>query len=224
MVLAATACESTPERVGPGAPGVQVQVFPPAAQLPPGGTETFRASVTGAANTSVTWSVAEAAGGVVTAGGRYAAPGSPGLFHVVATSVADGTASATATVTVTQAPMPVAVVVAPVAPSVDACGTVRFEATVSGAADAGVTWSVVEGAAGGMVSAAGLYTAPAADGVYHVTATSAADGTKSATAAVTVATRVLSVAVAPASATVTMGSGAQFSAEVTTTCGTFPAD
>jgi hypothetical protein len=49
-----------------------------------------------------------------------------------------------------------------------------------------VTWSVVE-AAGGTVSAAGLYTAPGAAGSFHVKATSAADPTKSAQAAVIVA-------------------------------------
>jgi hypothetical protein len=45
---------------------------------------------------------------------------------------------------------------------------------------------VQEGAAGGAITSAGVYTAPATAGNYHVVATSQADSTKSATATVTV--------------------------------------
>ena len=47
----------------------------------------------------------------------------------------------------------------------------QFTATVQNSTQ-GVTWSVQEGAAGGSVTATGLYTAPAAAGTYHVLATS----------------------------------------------------
>jgi hypothetical protein len=50
----------------------------------------------------------------------------------------------------------------------------------------GVNWSIQEGSAGGDVNAAGIYTAPANEGVYHVIATSKADPSKSATATVSV--------------------------------------
>ena len=53
--------------------------------------------------------------------------------------------------------------------------TYGFSATVTGAAVTTVTWSVLEGAAGGAIDPAGLYTAPAAPGTYHVVATSTAD-------------------------------------------------
>jgi hypothetical protein len=56
-----------------------------------------------------------------------------------------------------------------------------FSATVTGAAVATVTWSVLEGAAGGAIDPTGLYTAPAAPGQYHVVATSTADPAASAT-------------------------------------------
>lgn len=55
----------------------------------PGGTLQFAASVTGVADGSVTWSVQEGGtGGSISPSGLYAAPGVPGVFHVVATSVA----------------------------------------------------------------------------------------------------------------------------------------
>ena len=61
-------------------------------------------------------------------------------------------------------------------------------AVAASAAIAAVTWSVQEGAPGGSVTAAGVYTAPGTAGTYHLVATSQADATKSATATVTVAT------------------------------------
>ena len=50
----------------------------------------------------------------------------------------------------------------------------------------GVNWSIREGSAGGDVNNAGVYTAPATAGVYHVIATSKVDPSKSATATVSV--------------------------------------
>ncbi len=49
-----------------------------------------------------------------------------------------------------------------------------------------VNWSIQEGSAGGEVNYAGVYAAPATEGVYHVVATSKADPSKSATATVSV--------------------------------------
>ena len=94
---------------------------------------------------------------------------------------------------------------------------------MTGATNTAATWSVLEGASGGTITAGGVYTAPRTAGTYHVVATSAADGSRTASAAVTVATKVLSVALTPASASLTAGSTQQLTATVTTTCGTFPA-
>jgi hypothetical protein len=63
--------------------------------------------------------------------------------------------------------------------------TQTFSATVTGSTNQVVTWSLVE-PAGGSISAAGLYTAPALVGNFHVKATSAADPTKSTQAPVAV--------------------------------------
>jgi hypothetical protein len=49
-----------------------------------------------------------------------------------------------------------------------------------------VSWSVEEGAAGGTITSAGFYTAPAQQGTLHVIATAVSDAAVSATATVTV--------------------------------------
>lgn len=64
-----------------------------------GANKTFTATVSGSANTAVTWSITEgSAGGSITSGGVYTAPNTFGTYHVVATSVADPSKSATITV------------------------------------------------------------------------------------------------------------------------------
>jgi hypothetical protein len=65
-------------------------------------------------------------------------------------------------------------------------GSWNFAAAVTSASNIAVSWSIQEGSTGGAVSDAGVYTAPAANGIYHVSATSKVDATKSATAIVTV--------------------------------------
>jgi hypothetical protein len=117
----------------------------------------------------------------------------------------------------------VAVAISPSPAAVDACKTVAFTATVTNAQNTAVTWSVQEGAAGGSIASNGTYTAPSTAGAYHVVATSVADGTATAVATVTVSDHILSVAVSPATATIAPGGTAQFTATVTTTCGTFAA-
>lgn len=77
-----------------------MSVLPAAAWVAPLGTRTFTAEVTGTSDAAVTWSVQEGnAGGQVSAG-LYAAPATPGTYHVVATSVADASRQGVATVTV----------------------------------------------------------------------------------------------------------------------------
>jgi hypothetical protein len=82
-------------------PAGTVLVSPATAAVAGCTTQTFSATVSGAAGTAVTWTVAEgSAGGTVSAAGVYTAPSTAGTYHVVATSVASGAATATATVTV----------------------------------------------------------------------------------------------------------------------------
>lgn len=218
--LAACNAKST---ITEGSGKVAVAIDPPAATVPAGGATQFAAVVTGAAVTGVTWSVVESGGGTVDASGRYTAPAAAGTYHVEAQSVADPTQLATAAVTVQPPPAPVLVAIAPASAALDACQSATFTATVTGSSNTAVTWSVLEGAAGGTVTTAGVYTAPQAAGTYHLVATSVAAPTSNASVAVTVTQHVLAVAVDPPTVTVSPAGTAQFTATVTTTCGTVTA-
>lgn len=219
-----SACSGTTSPTGGAASAVVVEVQPPSAQVAAGGSVSFAAVVTGTANTLVTWSLQEgAAGGSVTAAGAYTAPATAGTYHVVATSQADAAKSGSATVTVTAPPTAVTVAVTPPTASIASCRSFTFGATVGGTSNTAVTWSVQEGAAGGSITAAGVYTAPSSAGTYHVVATSQADPTKSSVATVVVSDQILGVAVSPAQAAVPTGGSQLFTATVTTTCGTFTA-
>jgi len=189
---------------------VSVSVSSSTTAVATNGTLTFTATVTGSKNQAVTWSVQEGStGGTISASGLYKAPVTAGTYHVVATSQADPTKSATAAVTVSA----VTVSITAASSTVYATMTDQFTATVTGPSNTAVTWSIQEGSAGGTISASGLYTAPATAGTYHVVATSQADPTKSATAAVTVT--VAAVSITAASSTVYATLTDQFTATVT---------
>lgn len=104
----------------------------------------------------------------------------------------------------------VSVAVSPATASLYGSQTQQFTATVSNASNTAVTWSITP--AVGTVSATGLYTAPAsvsAQQTITVKATSVADATKSATAAVTLLQPV-AVTVAPTAASLAAGESQQF--------------
>ena len=169
---------------------VSISVFPLAANLNQGATQLFNATVTGTNNSAVNWTVQEgAAGGLITNMGVYTAPNKSGTFHVIATSQADTTLSATATVTVAA----VAIFLNSTAVTLDVGNQFTFVANVVGTGNTAVSWAVQEGTSGGNITSSGVYTAPGADGVFHVIATSQADMTKMMTATVTVATLMVSV-------------------------------
>lgn len=79
----------------------------------------------------------------------------------------------------------VSISVSPMTATIKAGTTQAFSASITGSNNTAVTWKV-EQANGGSVTAAGVYTAPLVAGTYTVTATSAADTKKSASATVTV--------------------------------------
>ena len=76
----------------------------------------------------------------------------------------------------------VSIVISPSSVNLNPNGTQQFTATVTGASDISVIWTIQEGPSGGTVTGSGLYSAPVAVGIYHVVATSHADPSKSATA------------------------------------------
>lgn len=200
---------------------VTVAISPKTASLAVNGTRTFAAAVSNTTNTAVTWSVLEPSCGTITTAGVYTAPAGAATCTVVATSVADPTRSDSAVVTITAAPPPpITVSISPAPASSDACKTIAFTATVGGTQNRSVTWSVQE-PGGGTIASSGVYTAPSDAGTYHVVATSVADPTRSASVPITVTDKVLGVAVTPGTITVAPNGTAQFTAAVTTTCGTF---
>ena len=168
-----------------------------------GATQTFAAIVTGTSNTAVTWSVPEVGvGGTVDANGKYTAPNIVGTFHVVATSVADPSKSATITVAV------ITFGIDPPSASLAAGGTQQFYAGPIST----LSFSILEGSAGGTVTSGGLYTAPAVAGTYHVVATLNANPSITATATITV---VGAITISPATISLNRGASQQFSVQVT---------
>jgi len=100
VAMAAVGVASACSHAGPARMAVSIQ--PASVQVAPGGSFTFTATVTGTStgqSTAVTWSVQEgASGGTVDSSGHYTAPATEGIYHVVATSVADITRIASASI------------------------------------------------------------------------------------------------------------------------------
>jgi len=181
----------------------------------------FTATVGATTNLAVTWSVTCTGGtacGTITTGGLYSPPAvvaTTTTVTVKATSVADGTKTGTATVTLN----PLTITVAPTTKTLTATLTQSFTATITGNPNTAVTWTATctaGGAACGVITTAGLYTAPTVvvnTTTVTITATSVADTTKSATATVTL--NPLSVAVSPGTVSLTATATQQFGANIT---------
>jgi WD40 repeat protein len=210
-----TGCGGAGTYLPPPPAPVMVSVSPASPQVLQGGSQPFLATVTGTTNTAVTWTVQEGtAGGSITAAGVYTAPSAAGTFHVVATSTADPSKSAIAQVTVPA----VTVAINQAAVNMGTGESFAFTASAAGATNQGVTWSIQEGASGGMISGVGVYTAPNTFGMFHVVATSQWDPTKTAVAVVTVAP--LAVTLFPSADVLGPAGVRQFSATVTGTLNT----
>jgi len=109
----------------------------------------------------------------------------------------------------------VSVAVSPTSASIQTGSQQQFSASVSGTTNTAVTWTT----SGGTVSTSGLYTAPTSGGTYTVTATSAADTSKSASATVTVS-QPIAVSLSPTSASLQASGQQQFTAYVSGTSNT----
>lgn len=166
---------------------VTVSLTPATATLLPSQTPSLTATVTGASNTGVKWTVNPSLGSFVSSGttATFIAPSTAPTTQTVtitATSVADPSKSASAVFTLLQA---VTLVVSPSSVSLTPSGTQQFSAAVSGSSNAAVTWAISPSV--GTISSSGIYSAPSNIPVPQtvtVTAQSAADNTKTATAAV----------------------------------------
>jgi hypothetical protein len=169
---------------------VAVTVSPSSVSLKAGQQQSFTATVTGSTNTTVTWSMTPSIG-TLASSGVYTAPATIAAQQTVtitATSAADTTKSASATVTLTPPPAStVSVSISPSSVTLKAGRQQSFTATVKGATNSGVKWSLSP--AMGTISAKGMYTAPSSlTGVHYITvmATSVAQPSESGKALVTV--------------------------------------
>jgi hypothetical protein len=148
----------------------------------------FTATVTGTSDTRVKWYVDGTAGGSSAAGtisssGLYTAPSGAGTHTVTAVSVVKTTSHFNATIRVISG---IEVTMAFGTAAVLSDNTQQFSAAVCGSANKTVYWS----STGGLISSTGLYTAPAVAGTNQVTATSAADPSKTAKSTVSVFSQV----------------------------------
>ncbi len=184
-------------------PAVTVTVSPLSASVQLGQALQFTATVQNSGVTTVTWKVNGIAGGNSTVGtisstGLYTAPSampSPAAVTVQASSTAAPSATGSASLTLTSPP-PVTVAISPASASVRIGHSLQFTASVQNANVATVAWSV-NGIAGGnstlgTISASGLYTAPKvkpSPSVVTVRATSIADPAQSASASVSITTK-----------------------------------
>jgi len=174
MASACGGSTSTPTNSG------SVTIFPAAISVDQGAGVQFSATVVGNSNPAVTWSIQEgSAGGSISQTGLYTAPTTATAVHVIATSVSGPGESAIALVTVNAVSLSM-----PSTAGVPRGRKRQFAAEVAGTVRKDVTWAVDEGSTGGTITSDGTYTAPMSGGPFHVTARSAADPSKAATAAV----------------------------------------
>lgn len=199
-------CAGTPEN------SMSISIVPGNATVDAGGSHSFTATVSNDLSSGgVTWSVmcsdgncgsispASTASGVATVyTAPTTAPSSNLTVMITATSATDRAKSASSIITVP----PVGISVSPTTATVEATKTQQFAATFSGAANQNVTWSATCtasdcGSFSNSTSNPATYIGPTAPPSTNlavtITATSAADSSKSATSAVTVPAIALSV-------------------------------
>jgi hypothetical protein len=191
-------------------------VTPSSPQVKPGATLQFSASGPGIG--VVIWSASGSgcsgiACGSITAAGLYTAP---------ATALSNTSVSGSTTATIV-APGQVGVTVTPSSIQLNVGAQQLFKAAVTGTTNTAVVWTVggfgCAGAACGLITSGGLYTAPSIPpnpSFVTLTATSVADSTKSSSATVTIAEKI-AVSISPTSAQIAEGGTQQFTAKVTGT-------
>lgn len=163
-------------------PAITISVAPTTATVRLQSSQTFTATVMNGKSNAVRWAIQElAAGGSITPEGIYTAPGTMGVYHIVASSVEDPSKTALAIVTV-----PVNLTVQVPSPTLSVRQSQTLTASVVGSSNKNVTWSVQEGASGGTITPGGVYTAPGLAGTYHIVTTSVADPTQSIISTITV--------------------------------------
>ena len=210
---------------------ISIVVTPPTMPIELGAVRAFAAAINSAGNPdrAMNWIVsgsgcAGTACGSIDSAGNYTAPQdltAPPNVTLIAVSMADHSKSASAAITITST-----FTLAVSGPtSVNAGATTNFVAVLTPAAnsnpDPTIAWSVsgagCTGAACGVISASGVYTAPQippSPASVRITATPAADVSKAASVSVGI-NPVVSAAISPSSAVVPVGGTQAFHASVT---------
>jgi len=157
---------------------ILVTIAPAFVTLGPRESQQFTTTISNTANTAIRWSIFPDIG-TITQTGLYTAPdsfaGSPGIT-VSAISVADGTKIADAVVTLVNR---LTITMTPLSATLAANQTQQFNATVLGAANTTVRWTLTPNV--GSITPGGLYTAPAtilSASTVTLRASAAADNTK----------------------------------------------
>jgi len=211
LVVSMVACGSATTAAPPES--VVVSVTPPSAFVPASQTAQFDASVQNdSQNKGVTWTLAQSGISCSPACGMVATGGTSTTYHapanvpqgstvvLTAISLADSTKSASAQITVTaQASSPISVSLAPILASVPLSQTQPFGAAVQNdSQNEGVTWTLTQSGAActpacgsiiGSTPQTAIYSAPGTilnPPTVTITATSLADGARSASATITV--------------------------------------
>lgn len=206
---------------------IDVGISPNEVSLEPTETQPFTALVSGSDNTEVIWRVITTQDNqiierneLIDENGLFTAPSEEGTYYIEAISQADPSkrAQAIALVARPNQPIEIDISVSPATATLEIGGTQRFQATITGTGDTGVTWSIVE-SNGGTISTNGTYTAPQTAGTFTVTAVSVASPTASASATVTVIEpqQDVTVSVTPSNAQLLPEETLQLTAEVTGT-------
>jgi len=180
----------------PAPSSISVTVTPAAASVLLGSPQTFNATVIGATDTSVSWSVDNIPGGspstgFITSAGVYTAPQILPAATISARSAADSTKQASATISIRS---DVTIALMPGIVGVELGATQPFRAAISSAGqpNAAIRWSLSGlacPAACGSLDANGNFTAPQflpAAPTLTLTAQSVADPAKQASAVVTI--------------------------------------
>lgn len=188
---------------------VTVTVTPTNATVHSGGLLQMNANILNSQNTGVTW---RASAGSISSSGLFTAPviTTGQNVTITAVSVADPTKSNSVTVTLTTA---IGISIAPTSATLQTGQTQVFTATLTGAANPTVNWSLT--GAVGSITQGGLFTAGSA-GTGSVVATSAQDSSVSISAPVTVTAVVpptlVSIALSPSGSSQFDGSATSYTA------------
>ena len=206
-------------------PNVNVALAPSAATVPLGNSQQLAATVTGAANASVTWQVNSVTSGnstvgTISAGGLYQAPSSTSSTAVTVRAISNANGSTSASLMLSLAGAGTPAMSVSSSPSgvtnIYTSTTQQFSATVIGETDSAVNWLVNDVSGGnstvGTIDGTGLYSAPStapSPALILIKAVSQASAAVSASYPVTIVTA--PSASQPSPQTISPGSAAIYS-------------